>query len=426
MTERAPAIETQSYATDAALLAELRAAWPPEPAPDDARGFVTRSLEDLLPDAALRLGGSYAIALVPEPDDTGAFAVVPLVRREWLVTSWRHATAGDGLSAFIAGAPAASERSIAADQTNASVIVGERAIVKWFRRVGPGPSRASTLLAHLDAVGFPEVPTPLGLMAWSRPDGPDLTIAHGDVYLPEAVDGWEWCLARLERHVGHATDACPDGCDPWIGGPLGRLVARLHAALATPSAVIRDPVATAPPAVVADWHHAAVRTLEAALAVDTPEGIRAIEAAIRRDLEALPTDRPTRIQPVHGDLHVGQVLEWSGGLAVIDFDGNPALGPDSNAIAQAVERDVAQMLSSLDHLGRVVEERTDGAARGVIDAWIERARGDFLAALDRAPDPVLVAAFEAEQELRELVYAARFLPRWRYAPLATLGARYGG
>ena len=29
-------------------------------------------------------------------------------------------------------------------------------------------------------------------------------------------------------------------------------------------------------------------------------------------------------QPVHGDLHVGQVLEWSGGLAVIDFDGNPS------------------------------------------------------------------------------------------------------
>ena len=50
-------------------------------------------------------------------------------------------------------------------------------------------------------------------------------------------------------------------------------------------------------------------------------------------------------------------------------------------------------------------------------------RREFLAALDH--DPALLAAFEVEQECRELVYAARFLPRWRYAPLATLRARYG-
>ena len=31
---------------------------------------------------------------------------------------------------------------------------------------------------------------------------------------------------------------------------------------------------------------------------------------------------------------------------------------------------------------------------------------------------------QVEQECRELVYAARFLKRWRYAPLATLRARF--
>jgi maltokinase len=46
--------------------------------------------------------------------------------------------------------------------------------------------------------------------------------------------------------------------------------------------------------------------------------------------------------------------------------------------------------------------------------------------LDLPADARLLAAFEVEQECRELVYAARFLPRWRYAPLATLRARYGG
>jgi maltokinase len=349
---------------------------------------------------------------------------VPLARDEILVTSWVPAATGDGLSAFVAGAPAASERAIGADQTNASVIVGERVIVKWFRRVGPAASRAATLLAHLDAIGFAEIPRPLGSLAWSRADGPPLTLAQGDAYLPGATDGWEWCLARLERHVGHGNAACPDGCDPWIGEPLGRLVGRLHATFATPSRVIPDPTVTASPAAVAGWRAEARRTLDAALAVDGADGIGPIAAAIRRDLDALPEDRPVAIRPVHGDLHVGQVLEWPGGLAVIDFDGNPALGHEANALRQPVERDVAQMLSSLDHLGRVVDAHTGGAARSVIDDWIARTRGEFVAALDRPPDAALVAAFEAEQECRELVYAARFLPRWRYAPLATLRARY--
>jgi maltokinase len=48
---------------------------------------------------------------------------------------------------------------------------------------------------------------------------------------------------------------------------------------------------------------------------------------------------------------------------------------------------------------------------------------EFLAEVDA--DPVLLTAFEVEQECRELVYAAGYLPRWRYAPLAALRARYG-
>ena len=88
---------------------------------------------------------------------------------------------------------------------------------------------------------------------------------------------------------------------------------------------------------------------------------------------------------------------------------------------------LAQMLSSLDHVGRVVAEGPGRERRDAVDRWIARTRREFLAAARTARHRtrVLVAAFEVEQECRELVYAARFLPRWRYAPLATLRARYG-
>src|SRR5262249_10572998 len=119
-------------------------------------------------------------------------------------------------------------------------------------------------------------------------------------------------------------------------------------------------------------------------------------------------------------LHVGQVLAWSGRLAVIDFDGNPTLPDLANGAWQPRERDIAQMVTSLDHVGRVVEKQS-GADRS---AWIAEARAGFLASAGPV-DEVLLDAFEVEQECRELVYAARFLPRWQYAPMATLRARFG-
>jgi maltokinase len=322
----------------------------------------------------------------------------------------------------------ASERAIGVDQTNDSVVVGERVIVKWFRRTGPEPARATTLLAHLAEVAFAEIPTPLGALTWRVPSAIELTVAQGDAFLSGARDGWEWCVERLERHLAHGEIRCPEDCDPWIGQPLGRLVARLHGALLRPSPVIVEPAAMAGPSDVRRWHAAAVSTLDEALRLTEadPTGrelLTAIGPRMRADIDRLPEDRAIPIQPVHGDLHVGQILDWSGGLAVIDFDGNPALPNASNGLRQPIERDLAQMTSSLDHVGRIVDERTTGARHRIVDEWVARTRREFLSELEA--DPVLLTAFEVEQECRELVYAARYLPRWRYAPLATLRARYG-
>jgi maltokinase len=407
---------TASYAADERLLAELRAAWPPGPSPFRAgsdRGYVSVDLGARPPSAAVRLSDRFTVALVPDEDAWLSIALAGFGGRWWT------AAPGDGLSAFVAGVPAASERPIEADQTNASVVVGERVVVKWFRRVGPGSSRAARLLAHLDAVGFRGIPQPLGTVAWRRADGTELALAQGDAWVPGARDGWEWAVDRLER--GEPSPAA-------TGRALGALVGDLHHALATPSSTIADPVATAGPTERNEWHAAAAGTLDDAVGLTgaADDGLlHRIEPAIRSALDAILGDAPVRLQPVHGDLHVGQVLEWPGGLALIDFDGNPALGDGGNPVRGPIERDVAQMLMSLDHAGRIIEHRRGNVPDAEVARWIHVARDAFLAAYGPV-DPALLDAFEAEGELRELVYAARFLPRWRYAPLATLRARYGG
>lgn len=58
-------------------------------------------------------------------------------------------------------------------------------------------------------------------------------------------------------------------------------------------------------------------------------------------------------------------------------------------------------------------------------AWAQRAREDALAAyldVEGVPslDVSLLEALETLSPLHEAVYAAEYLPRWRYVPLAVL------
>lgn len=431
----ADGLVTASYETDRALLDELRAAWPPGRSPLHANeGRSVEGADDAAerssaePSAAIRVGSRFAVAFVPDDDGWRSVPLAGAGGRWWL------AAPGDGISAFVAGAPSASERAIGVDQTHASVVVGERVVVKWFRRIGPGPSRAATLLSHLAAIGYRGVPEPLGWVAWRTPAGEDLAVAQGDAYLPGARDGWEWVVERVEAAAATPHDPTEGRgrlLDPIATGEaLGSLVAGLHRALATPTTVIPGPFASATRDEVDGWRRRAAATLEDAIALtdaaDAAAGaeLRAWRPGMERDLQAVATDTVIVCQPVHGDLHVGQILEWPGGLAIIDFDGNPALGPDANPLRQPVERDVAQLLTSLDHAGRIVERRRGGDPDPVIAAWVTAARAGVLDAYGAVEAEVL-AAFEVEQECRELVYAARFLPRWRPAPMATLRARYG-
>ena len=127
---------------------------------------------------------------------------------------------------------------------------------------------------------------------------------------------------------------------------------------------------------------------------------------------------------------MGQILRWRDGYAVIDFDGNPTVtGADP---LQPAARDVAQLTTSLQHVAQVAIKRRgtspDDAAR-----WAAEARTRMLAAYrDRLAgrgaadllDESLIRPFEIEQECRELIYSARHLPRWRYAPMGVLREWY--
>jgi maltokinase len=432
-------------------LRTLADAWPPaDPAEGDYR---RRSLMGSRLIAATHLPGGGVVALA-DGGDPGGWSLAPMIRS---TGGWRRAVPGDGVAAglvqvlrdgaaldggfgvvpgpaSLAGGPAPGrERALGTDQTNETVIVDERVGVKWLLHPDPARERAPRLLRHLAAAGFRELPPFLGTLVWRGPGlGAPVTIAQVDGWLPEARDGWDWGTDAVVAHAA-AGHRCGPGCGSAFGEELGALLGRFHVALATPTPVIPDPVSIADAGTVAGWAVTAEASLTEAIAltaVDDPaaaDELRAMDLA--RLLTEIGTAQPVTMQPIHGDLHVGQVLRGPHGLSLIDLDGNPTLDAAAIAAPSPAVRDVASLVCSLDHTGRVAIRR--GADATVVEAWIASARAallaayrDGLAAAGRSVvfEERLLRPFMVEQECRELIYSARFLPRWRYAPMGALRA----
>ncbi len=300
------------------------------------------------------------------------------------------------------------ERPIVADQTNRSVVVDEAVIVKWFLPPVPAPHPGVRLLEHLGAAGFDAVPRLHGIEEVAG-----RVVATVSEYVVDAVDGWEWFVA--EPTVEHAR-------------LLGTLGGQLHLALATPTAVIADPVVTVPRATVAERCWA---LLDEATELATGDAATVLErrtAAISAAFAAIPTDASTPAMPLHGDLHAGQFVRGPHRLVITDFDGNPLLRADDRHRPRPPAYDAVSLVQSIDHCGRVAQHR------GRLDVTDEHIAGAVAAGLDAYRKTIgqggraelleerLVWPLRLAQELHELVYAARHLPHWAYAPTATLRA----
>ncbi|MGI9824681.1 hypothetical protein [Agromyces sp. Marseille-Q5079] len=338
--------------------------------------------------------------------------------------------AGDGVARAIAALvvgdlPAdAPERAIAVDQTNTSVIVDERLVVKIVGRWAAA-DRAGLLLERLAAGGSHDVARLHGRVGWRHPQLGDSTLAIVTEYLPGAEDGWTWAVDDVVAAVAGAPD-------PAWPAELGTKVARMHDVLGDAASSAGADAATARLARADDALTRAIAT------TDGPTGVRLRNRreALARDIRSLPKTRPGLEFPIHGDLHLGQVLASPDAAApdgrrytIIDFDGDPQLDAADRERADAAARDVAHLLVSLDLVAAVAQKRL-GRADPAAFAWADRARAAlldaYLAALARAElfDPHLLPGFEAEQLAAELHYAAGFLPGWRYAPDAAIAHRY--
>lgn len=339
--------------------------------------------------------------------------------------------AGDGVARALAGlvvddlAGDAGEQAIAVDQTNTSFVVDRRLVVKLVGRWGAA-DRAGRLLERLAEARSDDVARLHGRVEWRHPRLGTSTLAVVTEYLPGAEDGWIWAVDDVV--------AVLDGeVDPDWPALLGTRVAPIHDTLGADA----RPAGT--DAAGRRLARAAGALRRAITAADGPSGarLRNRRDSLERDIRSLGETRPGLEFPIHGDLHVGQVLAspapagdaGTRRYTIIDFDGDPALAAAERERPDAAARDIAHLLVSLDLVAAVAQRRAGRVDTRAFD-WADRARADLLAAYRAALgrpelfDPALLPGYEAEQLVAELHYADRFLPVWRYAPDAAITYRH--
>jgi trehalose synthase-fused probable maltokinase len=346
-----------------------------------------------------------------------------------------------------------------AEQSNTSIVIGDRAILKLFRILKSGIHPDVEMTQFLSArAGFANTPRLLATIQFDDA-GETTTAGILQAFLPGASDGWTYALDR-----GRPYFAAPVGRDApnaFVADSkrLGAITRAMHDALAGDD---DDPAFAPEPIAPEDLERWAQRTqhsireslslLERQLASpDFPRNrVAEAEALVRRrdhyvgwideivDNVGESVGDGARIR-VHGDYHLGQVLRTStGDFMVIDFEGEPAKALEERREKTSPLRDVAGMLRSIAYaaatLATSVEKTVDMPTRELRAArWERDVRDAFLAGYlaatterDDAPELFpedetqirqLLALFETEKAFYELAYELNNRPAWAWIPM---------
>lgn len=324
-----------------------------------------------------------------------------------------HSGDSVALASRLVGRALEGERAIEVDQSNRSVIVGDEVVVKWLVPPVPTPHAGVEVLEYLERQGFSHMPALVGVETQH-----EMVVAIATRYLPGARDGWDWYVDEVDAWLRGETSL--EKVVAWARR-MAVITAEMHSCL---RGLGRSSVGARA------YHAQALRSLvDATRVVEGDEGValRSLVSRVENSLEPLHIDALLPAHRVHGDLHVGQFLRSGDVLLVTDFDGNPLVDAVERRLPQSPMKDLAALLQSLDHVGRIVVRRRHPDRVADVESFIAAAVAAALEEYEvRLPvDHGVLRAMRVAQELHEYLYAATALPRWMYVPHAALPALLG-
>jgi maltokinase len=312
---------------------------------------------------------------------------------------------------------------LTAEQSNTSLLFGEEAILKVFRRLSPGPNPDLEVPDALARMGSQHVAAPLGWIT-AQTQGQPTVLAVLSAYLRNAVDGWSLAATSVrDYYASDTTNATQAGGDfSGEAHRLGEATAEVHRDLAVAFGTQELPAS-------------AYRDMSAQMLGRLDQAVAAVPGLARHDRtlrtafeEVATLTDPLEVQRIHGDYHLGQAMRTHAGWVLLDFEGEPAVPLEHRRAYFPALRDVAGMLRSLDYAARFQiaghenPEQVSAAARD----WARRNQAAFCAGYARAggADPgkhgILVRALTLDKAVYEVIYEARNRPSWLPIPLGSI------
>jgi maltose alpha-D-glucosyltransferase/alpha-amylase len=368
-----------------------------------------------------------------------------------------------------------------AEQTNSSILFGDRMILKLFRRVEGGSHPELEIGSFLmDKTSFDHLPPVLGSLEYRPLRGEPLSIGVLQGFVGNEADAWIYTQDHVERYFEEVlTRRAELGQPPTLDASLldlteteisplaheligayleaarllGQRTGELHVALASKP---EDPEFAPEPFSLFYQRslYQSLRNLTEQTFGLLRGRLRELGDDVRGDAERAAARKPAMLRRfrsildrkiqakrtrVHGDYHLGQVL-WTGrDFVILDFEGEPARPLSTRRLKRSPLRDVAGMIRSF-HYAAYHGLGTHAAKGGVAEEdrvalgpwafnWYLWSASTFLRAYlvttqesdvlppERAGLEGLLLVYLLEKAVYELGYELNNRPQWVHLPL---------
>jgi trehalose synthase-fused probable maltokinase len=357
-----------------------------------------------------------------------------------------------------------------AEQSNTSIIYGDRFILKLFRKIEPGINPDIEIGAFLTEQGFRHTPAVLGHLEYrSKNDGDVYAVAILQQFVRNRGDAWKYTLESLSRFFDGAlaerrtapelnslhpmelmanrmTSEVEELFGEYVKSAslLGLRTAEMHAALADR----HNPGFIPEPFTPADGQKLyeemlgqvdiAFELLRRKRAVLTGTAADDAEALLRMEHRVTELFSSLRNHPLtaarirlHGDYHLGQVLYTGEDFMIIDFEGEPARPLSERRGKALAMRDVAGMIRSFQYAAyaALFARGETGGARSWADFWtawmsatylkeyLDAANGSLFLPSGPQEQRLLFDSFLLQKALYEVAYELNNRPDWVQIPL---------
>ncbi len=280
---------------------------------------------------------------------------------------------------------------IRGEQSNTSIIYGDRFIMKLFRRLEAGLNPDLEIGRYLtDEQQFANIPAVAGALEYRKGKEEPISLAILQAFVPNEGDAWVYTLDTLGGYFEQILSEYRDQEDiPLPDQPLldlvdeelpeqahtlishyvesayllGQRTAEMHLAL---SAEVKD-TAFAPEPFSAMYQRSLYQTMRSQVgrilptlrkvlhtlpeaAIDDAQRVSSLENSVLSCYQEILNSKITALRArCHGDYHLGQVLFTGADFMIIDFEGEPAKTLNERRRKRSPLIDVAGMLRSFHY-----------------------------------------------------------------------------